>query len=95
MWLQNSRRCGSSWCKAQDTCLHVREKIKQITQQEVELYKQLSMVRIHVERIIGLLKTNTVETLYCRHHGTTAVQIIDCGGFPCITGRVGNAYPCC
>ena len=29
---------------------------KQLTQREVELSKQLSMVRIHVERIIGLLK---------------------------------------
>ena len=29
---------------------------KQLTQREVELSKQLSTVRIHVERIIGLLK---------------------------------------
>ena len=29
---------------------------KQLTQREVELSKQLSMVRIHVERIIGLFK---------------------------------------
>ena len=29
---------------------------KQLIQREVELSKQLSMVRIHVERIIGLLK---------------------------------------
>ena len=37
---------------------------KQLTQREVELSKQLSMLRIHVERIIGLLK-NKYTLLGC------------------------------
>ena len=38
---------------------------KQLTQREFELSKQLSMVRIHVERIIGLLKNKyTLKRTY-------------------------------
>lgn len=56
---------------------------KQLTQREVELSKQLSMVRIHVERIIGLLKNKytllkgPIPVNLLKHKGDTDVANID------------------
>ncbi len=37
-------------------------KEKQLSQQEVDTGRQLARVRIHVERVIGAIDRNTVET---------------------------------
>ena len=55
---------------------------KQLTQREVELSKQLSMVRIHVERIIGLLKNKYVqsEVTYPNMLGPEGIRITEMFG---------------
>ena len=55
----------------------------QLSQREVELSKQLSRVRIHVERVIGLLKNKylilkgPLPVRLLKHKGDTAVANID------------------
>ena len=56
---------------------------QQLSQREVELSKQLSRVRIHVERIIGLLKNKytilkgPLSTNILKHNGDIDVANVD------------------
>ena len=56
---------------------------QQLSQREVELSKQLSRVRIHVERVIGLLKNKflvlkgPLPISILKHKGDTKVANID------------------
>ena len=56
---------------------------KQLSQKEVEVSKQLSKVRIHVERAIGMLKNKyiilkgTLPVDILRHNGDTDIANID------------------
>ena len=56
---------------------------KQLSQKEVEMSQQLSAVRIHVERVIGLLKNRytilkgSIPVSLLKHKGDTDVANID------------------